>query len=189
MLLFKGGVLIYAEHCILQASYQSLLAWFSDFVWVLDLREVRLIQRPLLSSFLMLFSALLVYKGLNCCESVYSPSMAEASISGAYIVAGIWVTDLCVTVHFYLKIHLVESVSDWLLRLNVFEANRTLHYDGRGCFWKEPNGCWDGSVVCIFLGGWEWRKSDRCFCFCPSYSWHHLYCGVQPLRGAASHRG
>lgn len=23
----------------------------------------------------------------------------------------------------------------------------------------------------------------------PSYSRHHLYCGVQPLRGAASHRG
>ncbi len=98
------------------------------------------------------FSALLVYKGLNCCESVYSPSTTEASVSGAYIVAGIWVTDLCVTVHFYLKIHLVESVSDWLLRLNVFEANHTLHYDGRGCFWKEPSGCWDGSVVCIFWG-------------------------------------
>lgn len=77
-----------------------------------------LYKRPLLSSFLLLSSALLVYKGLNCCESVYSPSMAEASVSGAYIVAGIWVTRLHVTVPFYLKIHLVESVSDSL----TFEA-------------------------------------------------------------------
>lgn len=73
-----------------------------------------LYKGPLLSSFLLLSSALLVYKGLNCCESVYSPSMTEASVAGAYIVAGTWVTDLRVTVPFYLKIHLVESVSDSL---------------------------------------------------------------------------